>query len=225
MTAFSMKELSSVGGTLTLQNLTLLTSFSAPSLGSVDKIHLQSLPALGSLTVGPPGITKANEVIVSDTFLEALTGIDVRDVKIMDINNNRRLKDFTTALRTVSGSLKISANNRMMDVTMNSLQWINNMEIANVTKFSATALNVVNGSARFDSNYFTSFIAPNLTTTQEGDVSFVGNSALSNITLTTLSTIGGGLLIANNTALKEVTGFPKLKTVGGALKMKGNFTE
>jgi len=225
ITGFSVNELTTVGGTLTLQNLTLLTSFTATVLTSVDKLHLQSLPALGSLTIGPPGITKANEVIVSDTFLEALSGIDVRDVKQMDINNNRRLKDFTTALRTVSGTLKISANNKLMAVTMNSLQWIQNMEIANVTTFEATALNVVNESAHFDFNYFEKFVAPNLTHTEEGDISFVGNSELQNITLTSLSAIGGGFTIANNTALKVVTGFPKLKTITGALKMKGNFTE
>lgn len=99
------------------------------------------------------------------------------------------------------------------------------MTIANVSDFSAPSLVTVNGSARFDSNYFTSFNAPNLTSTKTGDISFVGNSQLTNITFPVLTAIGGGLLIANNTGLDEITGFPKVKSVGGAVKLRGNFTD
>ena len=45
ITTFSINMLSKVGGTVTLQNLTLLTSFSASQLATVDKIHLITLPA------------------------------------------------------------------------------------------------------------------------------------------------------------------------------------
>ncbi|KAM7185825.1 putative cell wall protein [Rhypophila sp. PSN 637] len=217
-------DLSEIKGTFTLQNLTLLTSLTLPSLTTVDTLLFQALPALAALTIGPPGITKAKSVTITDTFLESLAGINVQDVETLDVNNNRRLSDFSTSLKTVSKVLKVSANNREMTLTMPNLAWAANLEIANVTTFSVPSLSAVNGSARFDSNFFEKFSAPNLTKTDD-DVSFVGNSKLAEIDFSSLTFIGGGLLIANNTNLKEIKDFQKLKTVGGALKMRGNFTK
>lgn len=224
ITTLSSSDLATIDGTLQLQNLTLLTSLTLPALSTVDTVLFQSLPALASLTIGPPGITKAKSVTITDTFLASLAGINVQDVETLDINNNRRLNDFSTSIRTVSKVLKISANNKNMTLSMPDLAWAANLEIANVTTFNIPALSAVNGSARFDFNYFKTFSAPNLTKTEDGDISFVGNPELSEINLSSLVSIGGGLLIANNTALDSVKSFQKLKTVGGALKMRGNFT-
>lgn len=218
-------DLATIEGTFHLQNLTLLTSLTLPALSTVDTVLFQSLPALATLTIGPPGITKAESVTITDTFLASLAGINVEEVGTLDINNNRRLSDFSTSIRTVSKTLKISANNKNMTLSMPDLEWAANMEIANVTTLNVPGLSAVNGSARFDFNYFQKFSAPNLTHTEDGDISFVGNPELSQIDLSSLTIIGGGLLIANNTALKDVKSFQKLKTVGGALKMRGNFTK
>ncbi|KAK4219721.1 putative cell wall protein [Rhypophila decipiens] len=217
-------DLGEIGGTFTLQNLTLLTSLTLPSLEKVDTLLFQALPALATLTIGPPGITEAKSVTITDTFLESLAGINVQNVETLDVNNNRRLSDFSSSIKTVSKVLKVSANNREMTLTLPNLAWAANLEIANVTTFSVPSLAAVNGSARFDSNFFEKFSAPNLTKTDD-DVSFVGNSKLAEIDFSSLTIIGGGLLIANNTALKEIKDFQKLKTVGGALKMRGNFTK
>ncbi|KAK0720883.1 hypothetical protein B0H67DRAFT_552974 [Lasiosphaeris hirsuta] len=217
-------DLTILGGAFIMKNVTRLSSLDMPSLNKVKSIAWQSLNALDSLSIGPPGITQAEDVIISDTFLSTLNGIDLTSVRLLDINNNRRLTVFTTQLGNLSDNLNIQANGLKLEVTMPNLIWIANMTIANVTKFSVPSLAVVNGSARFDSNYFATFAAPNLTTTKAGDISFVGNANLKNISLPLISTIGGGLLIANNTALSEVDGFPKLKTVGGAVKLRGNFT-
>ena len=58
-----------------------------------------------------------------------------------------------------------------------------------------------------------------------GGLSFVANADLTNASFPQLKTISGGLLIANNTAFEEVTGFPALTRVGGAVDISGNFTE
>jgi hypothetical protein len=215
--------LESIGGSFTMRNVTLLTSLNFAKLTSVRSLAWQSLNRIASLSLGP--LTQAEEVTISDTFLDKLDGIDLESVRKLDINNNGRLTKFTTQLKDLSDNLNIQANGIDLDVSLPNLVWISNMTIANVTSFSVPSLQVVNGSARFDSNYFESFSAPNLTHTESGDISFVGNGKLNNITFPKLTAIGGGLLIANNTGLDKVTFFSELETIGGAVKLRGNFTE
>ncbi|KAK4448272.1 hypothetical protein QBC34DRAFT_116820 [Podospora aff. communis PSN243] len=223
--SFKSNDLTIVGGAFTMLNVTRLSSLVLPSLTRVKSLNWQTINALDTASIGPPGLTEAEEVIISDTFLSSLEGIDLSSVTNMDINNNRRLVEFTTQLGNLSNRLNIQANGQDLVVSMPNLKWIANMTIANVSSISVPSLATVNGSARFDSNTFQSFSAPNLTRTQSGDISFVGNAFLTNITLPKLTQIGGGLLIANNSALQKIDGFSQLKTVGGAVKMFGVFEE
>ncbi|KUI61157.1 Protein ecm33 [Cytospora mali] len=216
-------SLASLTGTFTLSNVTLLSTLSMPALTSVGSIKWQSLPALNSLSF-TSSVSSAESVIISDTFLENLDGIDLESVGTMDINNNRRLTKFDTSLKNLTSMLSMQANGASLSVSMPNLIWIANMTIANVTEFSTPSLEVVNGSARFDSNYFTSFSAPNMTSTTSGDISFINNADLTNISFPALKSVGGGLTIVNNTALEEITDFPLLANVGGAIKLGGNFS-
>ena len=216
-------SLNSISGTFKLQNVTILSTLSFTSLQSVGAISFQSLNALNELSFGTPGITEAKSVIISDTRLNSLDGIDLETTSLIDINNNARLTEFNTQLGNLSDNLNIQANGLNLKVTMPNLIWIANMTIANVTQFSVPSLEHVNGSMRFDSNYFEQFSAPNLTSTGQ-DISFVSNSELTNISLPLLETVGGGLTIANNTGLEKINSLPKLESVGGAVKFRGNFS-
>lgn len=224
ITSLSSSTLSSISGAFELANLTGLSTLAFTGLSSVGTLSWKSLSALDTLTFGTPGLSTANSVVISDTFLSSLDGIDVTAVQTLDINNNRRLTKLTSKLSTLSNIFNLQANGLDLAVSMPNLIWIANMTVNNVSSFEVPRLTTVNGSARFDSNYFTSFSAPNLTSTKSGDISFIGNAALTNISVPQLTTIGGGLLIANNTALSKVDGFGKLKTIGGAVKLRGNFT-
>lgn len=223
--SFKSNDLTIVGGAFTMLNVTRLSSLTLPSLAKVKSLNWQTINALDTASIGPPGLTEAEDVIISDTFLSSLDGIDLTSVINMDINNNRRLIEFTTQLGNLSNRLNIQANGQDLVVSMPNLKWIANMTIANVSSISVPSLAAVNGSARFDSNSFQSFSAPNLTQTKAGDISFVGNAFLTNVSIPKLTLIGGGLLIANNSALEKINGFPSLKTIGGAVKMFGTFKE
>ncbi|EGS18333.1 putative cell wall protein [Thermochaetoides thermophila DSM 1495] len=214
-----------VGGKFTLQALEKLNRVEFPSLTEVGSLTFQALPALDAVTLGP--LSKADEVAISDTFTSRVDMINVTTIRSLDINNNKRLTSFVSALQTVTGALKISANGigLGLEVELPNLIWANELAIANVTTFDVPSLRVVNGSARFDSNFFESFIAPNLTHTEKGDISFVGNGALTNLSFPVLTELGGGLLIANNTELEEIDAFPKLRKVGGAVKLRGSFKD
>ncbi|KAK3365685.1 hypothetical protein B0T24DRAFT_535949 [Lasiosphaeria ovina] len=219
--SLTANDLTKIGGTFLARNVTKLGTLAFPKLGSVQSLNWQSLNNLDTLKIA---LTQAVNVTISDTFLRSLDGIDLTSVASLDINNNKRLTSFVSSLANLSNTLTINANGLELAVALDKLIWIANMQISNVTSFSVSALKVVNSSARFDSNYFETFSAPNLTQTTTNDISFVGNAKLKNITLPRLTSIGGALLIANNTALGKVNGFPQLANINGAVKMRGNFT-
>lgn len=66
-------------------------------------------------------------------------------------------------------------------------------------------------------------MAPNLTKVG-GDVAYVADAALTNISMPLLKSIGGGLLIANCSSLESIDGFASLEKTG-AINISGNFTE
>lgn len=221
--SLSAADLNSISGTFTLQNLTQLSTLSMTSLSSVGTIVWQSLPALNSLTFST-GVQSADSITISDTFLASLDGISLQTVGSMDINNNGRLTEIDLDLKNLTGELKLQANGQKLSVSLNELIWAANLTIANVTTFTAPALSTVNGSAYFDSNYFTEFSAPNLTKTSSGSFSFINNGAMTSLNVPELATVGGGFTVVNNTAFQNLT-LPKLADVGGAVDCGGNFTE
>lgn len=218
-------SLETIGGAFTLKNVTKLSTLSFPKLGEVGSIDWATLNNLPEPTFGNPGITKAKSVTIADTFIENIDGINVDSLSDMNINNNRRLTKFSTSIKSLTNTMYIQANGLNLSMEMPNLEWIANMTIANVTSFSVPSLHTVNGSMRFDSNYFTTFTAANLTDIQDGDLSFVSNPQLTNISIPTLTRIGGGFTIANNTALEKLDGFGAVNEIGGAVKVRGSFTD
>ncbi|KAL2178138.1 uncharacterized protein P884DRAFT_198764 [Thermothelomyces heterothallicus CBS 202.75] len=216
-------SLESIGGKFEINNATSLNVISFEKLTSATTVEWVSVTRLDTLTLGP--LTKAKSVRLSDTFLNTLDGFALSTVTDLKLDNNRRLSKYTSELTSLDGQLVIQANGLSLEVDLPKLVWITEMAIANVTKFSIPQLQVVNGSARFDSNFFETFSAPNLTHTEDGDISFVGNGFLKNMSFPKFTDLNGGLLIANNTGLDRVTFFPKLEKVTGAIKLRGNFTE
>jgi hypothetical protein len=218
-------SLNSITDQFFMRNLTGLASLDLRSLKSVGSISWTSITALDSLTFGTPGVQTAKSVVISDTFLSTLDGIDVTSLESLDLNNNGRLAIWNSKLTNLSNTMNFLANGSPLDLSFPSLTWIANMTVNNVSSFAVPALQVINGSATFGSNQFTSFAAPNLTST--GGINFISNNKLTNLTFPQLTQIKGALLIANNTALQKIdeASFPKLKTVTGAVKMRGNFSE
>ncbi|KAI1826012.1 GPI-anchored cell wall organization protein ecm33 [Xylaria intraflava] len=221
----SCGSLKTIGGKFQLHNVTSLTSLNFPGLKEVGTIDWVTLSKLPEPTFGTPGITKANVVTISDTFIGNLAGLNFDELQEMNINNNHRLTSFSTSIKTLSQILLVNDNGLNLTMEMPNLEWIANMTIANVSSFSVPSLQTVNGSMRFDSNYFTNFLAPNLTNIQDGDLSFVSNPYLQNISTPLLKSVGGGFTVANNTDLGKIDGFGTLEDVGGAIIMRGSFDD
>ncbi|KAI1173148.1 GPI-anchored cell wall organization protein ecm33 [Nemania sp. FL0916] len=218
-------SLETIGGAFQLQNVTSLYSLQFPELTEVGSIDWSTLRSLSEPTFGNPGITKAQSVVIADTVLTNLDGINIQELSMMNINNNQRLSKFSTSIKTLSDALYVSANALNMTMEMPNLEWIANMTIANVSTFAVPSLKAVNGSMRFNSNYFTNFLAANLTEIHDGDLSFVSNPQLQNISIPLLKRVGGGVTIANNTDLTKIDGLGSLEDVGGAIKFAGSFDD
>lgn len=224
--SFASNDLTKIGGEFKIQNVTKLSGLNMPKLASAKTVSWQSLSSLESPVLGP--LSTTSELIIADTAIANLNAFDLRTAEKIDINNNKRLTNITSKLNNVGISMILNSNGLErsgISVDFPNLVWIANMAISNVSIFAVPSLRSVNGSARFDSNFFKDFSAPNLTATQSGDISFVGNAQLTNLTFPKLESIGGGLTIANNTALEKIDGFPKLTFVGGAVKLRGSFDE
>jgi aspartate 1-decarboxylase len=197
------------------------------ALESVKTIAWQALPALSQLTF-PATVSKATSVTISNTFLSTLDGINLDTVSVLQIDNNNRLKTFSTQVANVTSSVNINSNGNALDVSFPNLIWAANMTLRNVSSITIPSLAVVNGSLGFYGNYMTSILAPNLTSvgntaTGQGSLAIDANGNLANVSMPLLASVGGADQIANNTALEAIS-FPSLKTVGGAIDFSGNFS-
>ncbi|KIW18370.1 hypothetical protein PV08_02658 [Exophiala spinifera] len=222
LTAITSDQLNTITGTFSLTGLTILSTLQFDSLEAVNKINWVGLPALQSLNFAQ-GVQQANQVYISNTQLNNINGIELTAVSALDINNNPYLTTVNVNdLKNVTTSLSFSANGRDLEISFPNLEDAANLTFRNVSKVSMPSLSIVGGSMGFYSDSFETFSAPNLTQTG-GTLAFVDSPELSNLSFPSLTVIGGGFLIANNTALKAISGFPKLKTIVGALDFAGAF--
>lgn len=213
-----------IKGKFTLASLEKLDTLKFDRLSEVGEIAWQTLPQLGQLGFGTVGVTKAKKVVISDTFLSSLDGLNLVTVDFMDLNNNGRLLKHTSKLANLTTLLMLQANGRNeLQWEMPDLMWAANITIANVSTFTMPKVKEINGSLRFDTNKIVTFEAPNLSKAGS-DIAFVGNAQLTNISFPELTTVGGSLTIANNTRLERLDSLPKLQQVGGAVRLRGNFS-
>lgn len=226
LASLSFDSLQTVGG-IELGDLTVLSELSAPQLTKVDTLNFTALPALQSMSFGNKGVTEAISVLITNTGLGSLQGINnLESIEIFNVNNNQALTNISLDVKQIKRSLDIEANDGYVSglaVSFPFLENALNMTFRNCSSVDLSALAVVNQSLGFYGNSFENFTAPNLT--QAGGLIFVDNTELTNITLPKLQTINQLYQIANNTMLKKINGFEKLATVSGALDFNGNFTE
>ncbi|TAQ91499.1 hypothetical protein B7494_g207 [Chlorociboria aeruginascens] len=227
LTSFSSSTINAIAGDFTMQSLTVLSTLSFTELSSVGTIAWDTLPALSQLTF-PSFVTTASSVVISNTFLSTLDGINLDTVATMNINNNNRLKTFSTQVGNVTTGLTIASNGQDLAVSLPNLIWAANIELGQIASVTVPSLAIVNGSLSLSECYLTSFAAPNLTAVGDlskrtGALSFADNVDLTNISLPELTQTGGAFQIANNTLLGNLS-FPALVNVGGAVDFTGNLS-
>ena len=216
-------------GDLQLGNLTGLSTLALGALRTVGNLNFTGLPGVNELAFGSVGVERADSVLITNTGLSTLTGINrLQEVGGFDISNNQFLANIELDLSVISGALDIGANDvagEGLSVSFPNLETAEQMTFRNASSVLLPSLANVSQNLGFYGNVFESIACPNLTFA--GGIVIVDNSELTNITMPLLTTINGTngtYQIANNTLLSAIDGFENLDNVKGNLDFSGNFS-
>ncbi|KAL2833360.1 GPI-anchored cell wall organization protein-domain-containing protein [Aspergillus cavernicola] len=218
ITSFSAPTLETIDDAFHLDGLTSLTSLDAPELTSVGEIDFTAIPILQSLGFS---VTSASSVSIVNTGLTSLSGISLTAVGSFIITDNTQLETVdVNSLKNATNLINFAGNYDQLEISLPNLASGTNLTIRNVSTVSIPSLTKLEGQLGFWGNSFSSLSAPNLTET--GDLVLEDNSRLSNLSLPVLETVNGGFLITRNDELNTIS-FPKLATVTGAIDFSGGF--
>lgn len=204
-----------------------LVTLSFPQLTTLDALNFTALPQLQTLDFGNLGITKARSILITNTGLATLKGIEnLKEVDLFNVNNNNALTNISLQVTSIKNSLNVEANDEYVSGLSTSfplLETAQNMTFRNCSQISLPSLKNVTDELGFYGNTFTNFSASKLTSA--GGIIFVDNTELINITFPNLEKLDAALQIANNTKLSIIDGFQKLSVVRGTLDFSGNLSE
>lgn len=215
--------LESISGGFGLKQLTSLSLVSFPKLLSLQSLDWQVIPILSNINFAGT-IEGLKSIKISDTSLTAISGFMSNELSFFDINNNRFLELISANMEKVTESLHISANARNAVVSLPRLTFAQNVSINDVQHLNLAELETVGASASLINNGFKTLKVPKLSSVK-GTLSLVKNGELSLVDFGSLTDIGGGLLVANNTLIEHVNFLPKLNVIGGAIELVGNFKD
>ncbi|KAL6904919.1 GPI-anchored cell wall organization protein [Trichoderma evansii] len=220
--SISSSTIQSIQGNFELQGLELLSSVNMAALKTLNKLNMVKLPQLSTLTFGTSGVTSASDIVISDTFLNDLSGLNIQSVDSLTITNNNKLTAFNSDLRNITTLLSVTSNGNNMEINMTKLTTAAEIQLSNVKSFVVPSLKTITQSLKFDTNpELTIFAAKNVTSITDS-VTFINNNKLTNVSFPLLTSIGD-MTIQNNTKLLAVEGFPKLSKVAGGIILRGNF--
>lgn len=210
-----------ISGAFTLTGNTILSTLNLAQLTTVGTLNFTALPALESLGL-VSGITSAESIIVSDTGLNALEGINVFELKIFDVNNNGDLETIDSGLQKVTNLLSVAHNADKADVSLGQLTEAQSVSFDSINSVSAPNLTKIDGGLSLSNSYFDKLEFKKLQSIGNS-LSITQNDELDELDFPQLKTIGGALQVIDNEALKSFDGFPKLSTIGGSVTLDGKF--
>lgn len=220
--SFSAPKLRKIDGKLSMQDLTVLATATFPELAEVDDIEMVALPAITDFAVN---LGSVDNILISDTALEAIVGLGaLQEINELNINNNRYLTSFNSSLKYITESLQFTFNGMETEVKFDDLIWANNITLRDVDSASFANLQYVNASFGVINCTVSNLNLDHLVRVGQG-FAVESNDGLTTVSADNLTYVGGGLVLANNTDLTNINGFSKLETIGGALIVKGDFND
>ncbi|KAG0329011.1 hypothetical protein BGZ99_003641 [Dissophora globulifera] len=230
LTTLSLENLQSSTGSISFFNNTQLSAVNMPRLKSINSLDIITAPSLRQLSL--PSIESVNTLKVEDTGLDNsgnLPWSSLPKVSDLGVSNNKLLTAIDMpSLKAISGHLVIAANGLMegqgkgASLHLPNLTSVSNCTLRHLTDLQVPSLTAVSSSLSFDETNLQTINVPLLKSVGQ-TLSIVSNNVLRNISFAELTSIGGALLIANNTELTDVSGFNKLKDISGVLNMRGAF--
>lgn len=221
VTDFVAPDLQLVSGQLTLSDSTILDNVNLAQLSTVNSLLFNALPALEKTGL-TTGITSADLIVIANTGLTSLDGINVFLVKVFNVNNNQEIALIDSGLQSVTDTLSINYNSDKVEIVLDQLTSAKNVDLQNIASLSFANLTLINGSLSLESSTFDSFSFEVLQTIGNS-LSINKNDKLTEFDFTQLTSVGGALSIQDNGDLDSFSGFPKLMTIGGSVVLEGDF--
>lgn len=218
--AFTADSITTITGSLKLHNVTILSTVSFAQLTSVGAIDWVTLPNLSE--TGLYQVSECNSILISDTNVSSLEGINPTNVEVFNINNNKQLVSISSSILTISNALTVAFNGDDTVVEFDELLWANNITFYSVSSISIPEITAVNKSAGFFESSVEELEFP-LITSIGGDLTIENNEELTYIDFGNVTSIGGGLVIVNNTELLSIDNLDSIKSIQGAVILKGDF--
>lgn len=210
-----------VAGSLIIENSTGIQTLNLAQLTTVGTFSLIALPELESSGL-TSGLTSAEQVIIADTGLSSLEGINVYELKVFNVNNNQNIESIDSGLETVTDSINIADNAEQVEVVLDKLTSAKDISLQSITSFSLANITSINGSLSIIGSSVESVDIKNLASIGNS-LTIDKNDKLDELDFPKLTKIGGALEIADNEQLSSFDGFPKLKTIGGSVTLNGTF--
>ena len=219
---FTSSTLKEIDGKFELQGLNLLSNLQLENLESVGEIYFEKLTQLDTMTFGTSGVSKANNITITDTRLGSLDGLNIATVGTFEVSNNPQLLELNSDLVNATDALIFQTNGPSMTITMNKLEFANVAEFSQIKTLTVPSLKSVGRLSFVVNPMMNSFSASNLTSVADS-LTFANNTALTNFSFPALTKIAGDLTVTNNTKLADLTGLPKLQSVFGGITVGGVF--
>jgi len=220
LTGIIAPSLQSISDNFWIFESPILTTLSFAELTSIGVIHWEALAGLQHLDFSS-GVTDIGDVSIVNTGLRTLDGISLKTVGTFNIENNANLKTVNVNnLTNATNLINFSGNSQQLEIQFPNLGTAKNLTIRNVKTVAIPSLEKLTGQLGFWQTNLTEFSAPNLTAT--ADLTFNGNTGLTNVSLPALSKVDGGFIITRNDELSTIL-VPDLKSVTGAIDFSGTF--
>ncbi|RDW85337.1 hypothetical protein BP6252_02927 [Coleophoma cylindrospora] len=202
-----------------MTNVSMLSTLEFPSLTAVNTISFISLPAVSQFTF-TSGLSSVSNVIISNTFLYTLDGINLQNADNVFINNNNRLFDVSLPLETAKVGIWIESNGYNLHLNLTQLTSAGSITLKNISMVSLPSLSFLSGGLSLIDTSVLEFTADSLSVVTQ-DLIMLDNSNLSDTSFQGLLS-AGSINIKNNTGLNSIS-FEKLSRVPN-VSIGGSFT-
>lgn len=219
LTSLGSDSLRRVDGVFAINNVTLLSALSFPQLTAVDTIAFSGLPAVSEFTF-TFGLLSVSNLVIENSFLSSLDGINLQNADSVQILNNSRLKTISLPLETAKVGIWIEANGNAANVSLPDLTSAGSITLSNVSEISLPSLSFVSGALLLQGTYISGFAVDKLSVISDA-LTMHSNAKLNGTSFQGLLS-AGSIDIANNTGLSSLS-FDKLSGVG-AVTISGNLT-
>lgn len=222
LTGISFEKLVTISGDFTLAGLPKLADLTFDSIMEVGNIAFTDLPELQTLDFAT-GIVTADQVVITNTGLRSLEGVELTACNSLDISHNPRLISIDLAgITNMTEDVVIFDNGPGLNVDLKLLKSSSGINVQAAASLNVPSLDTITGPLGLSYNTFRSFSAPSLTLVME--IAISNNPLLNNLSFPLLSEITGDLTITNNSRLSSISGFPELITISGNLNLTGQFS-